>query len=169
MRALGIIPLFLSLFVFTSAQGYAEGLSHPKGPVILTVTGKIAHTNGEGSAQFDRDMLMNLGMVSFTTGTPWHDRRIKFEGPSGRSLMKALGVTKGTMKVRALNDYVADVPVQDFFVTGAILAMKADGKPMRVREKGPLFIVYPYDSDPDLQNDSYYTRSVWQIKSIHIE
>jgi hypothetical protein len=34
---------------------------------------------------------------------------------------------------------------------------------MPVRDKGPLFIVYPYDSDTRLQSQTYYSRSAWQV------
>lgn len=147
----------------------AGGLADPKGPVILSVTGQIEHTNFDNRADFDRDMLVDLGMATIKTKTPWHDGPITFQGPTGISFLEKIGVTSGVMKVRALNNYVADVPVSHFLEGGAILAMKVDGKFMRVRDKGPLFIIFPFDDRPELQNDSYYTRSVWQIKSIHVE
>ena len=40
---------------------------------------------------------------------------------------------------------------------------------MAVRDKGPLFIVYPYDSDEVLRSERYYNRSAWQLKSLEIE
>ncbi|MCC2664519.1 MAG: oxidoreductase, partial [Geminicoccaceae bacterium] len=42
-----------------------------------------------------------------------------------------------------------------------ILALKRDGAYMPVRDKGPLFIVYPYDSSPELKHQNYYSRSAW--------
>jgi hypothetical protein len=47
--------------------------------------------------------------------------------------------------------------------------MKRDGNFITVREKGPLFIIYPYDSDPQLQSQTYYTRSAWQVSEIIVE
>ncbi|HBQ6508802.1 TPA: oxidoreductase, partial [Klebsiella variicola subsp. variicola] len=46
---------------------------------------------------------------------------------------------------------------------------KMNGEYMRVRDKGPLFIVYPYDSSTELQNQIYYSRSAWQVSKIIIE
>jgi hypothetical protein len=37
-----------------------------------------------------------------------------------------------------------------------------------VREKGPLFMIYPFDSDAALRNPLYYSRSVWQLKTIDV-
>jgi hypothetical protein len=38
-----------------------------------------------------------------------------------------------------------------------------------VRDKGPLFIVYPYDSKPELKSQTYYGRSAWQLAKLIIE
>jgi hypothetical protein len=32
-----------------------------------------------------------------------------------------------------------------------------------VRDKGPLWVVYPYDSKPDYQSELIYVRSIWQL------
>jgi hypothetical protein len=71
-----------------------------------------------------------------------------------------------TATATALNDYAVDVPVADADAFGIILATRLDGELMPVRDKGPIFIVYPYDSDQKLQHDIYYTRSVWQLERL---
>ena len=40
---------------------------------------------------------------------------------------------------------------------------------MPVSDKGPLFIVYPYDSDPALHSQKFYGRSVWQLSRLIVE
>ncbi len=40
---------------------------------------------------------------------------------------------------------------------------------MSVREKGPLWIVYPYSSSPEFQNEVIYSRSIWQLNRITVE
>ena len=37
-----------------------------------------------------------------------------------------------------------------------------------VRDKGPLFLVYPFDTNPETYNEKYFSRSVWQIKEIEV-
>lgn len=162
------IWLALLLAVCTLGAGAAT-LPQPSGRVLLTVTGNITNTNAEGRAEFDRAMLAALERRVTRTSTPWHDGVVSFEGPLGRALLEAVGARGRTMKVTALNDYTAEVPVADFREHEVILAMKQDGRTMRVRDKGPLFIVYPFDEEPRLRSDLYLSRSVWQIKSIAIE
>jgi hypothetical protein len=49
-----------------------------------------------------------------------------------------------------------------------ILAIKRNGEYMSVRDKGPLFVIYPYDSSPDLKSQTYYARSAWQVAKIDV-
>ena len=83
--------------------------------------------------------------------------------------MKTVGAQGHTVTAIALNDYVTTIPIEDFAKYGAILALKRDGTYMSVRDKGPLFIVYPYDSNPDLQSQTYFGRSAWQVMKLIIE
>ncbi len=51
---------FALLALFPFVAGPAAALDAPKGPVMLTVTGAIAHTNDGKKATFDADMLKRL-------------------------------------------------------------------------------------------------------------
>ena len=142
-------------------------LDAPTGPVVLTVKGEISNTNAGDTAQFDRAMLDGLKHRKAEMETPWTEGKVTFEGPLLREILTAVGATGTILKVRALNDYAADVPADDARLQ-TILATKLDGKPMSVRDKGPLMLVYPFDLDADLYNEKYFSRSVWQIKEIEV-
>jgi hypothetical protein len=51
---------------------------------------------------------------------------------------------------------------------GPIVAFARNGAPMPLRDKGPLWIVYPYDSNPDYQSELIYSRSIWQLDRIEV-
>lgn len=145
----------------------ALALDAPTGPVILTVKGTISNTNAGDTAQFDLAMLEALKGRKGEMETPWTEGKVTFEGPLLREILAAVGATGTSLKVRALNDYAADVPAEDAKLD-TILATKLDGKPMSIRDKGPLMLVYPFDLDADLYNEKYFSRSVWQIKEIEV-
>jgi hypothetical protein len=138
------------------------------GRPILAVSGKIGVFDGDHIARFDRAALEVLGMSEFTTTTPWYDKPVKFEGVLMAKLMRAVGATGDTVIATALNDYETRIPVSDFSQFGVLLALKRDGEYMPVRDKGPLFMVYPFDSDPALRNQRYYGRSAWQLARLVI-
>ena len=41
--------------------------------------------------------------------------------------------------------------------------MDMNGKAMSIRDKGPIFLLYPFSDDPSLNNEVIQNRSVWQI------
>ncbi|WP_299996489.1 molybdopterin-dependent oxidoreductase [uncultured Cedecea sp.] len=162
--------LIIMLLSFAlSTQVWADEFSKPEGKVLLTLSGNIENTNEAGKAVFDLASLEKLGMVSFQTTSPWYDGRTTFEGISLQKLMDYVGAKGSVVKVTALNDYTTEIPLSDFKKYNVILALKVNGKYMRVRDKGPLFVVYPYDSIPELNNQIYYSRSAWQVSKMSIE
>ncbi|MGK3223458.1 molybdopterin-dependent oxidoreductase [Enterobacter soli] len=162
-----LIVMLLSLVVGT--QVWASELAKPTGKVLLTMSGKIENTNENGKAVFDIATLEKLGVVSFQTTSPWYNGRTTFTGISMQKLMDYVGAKGTVVKVTALNDYTTVIPLSDFKNYNVILAFKINGEYMRVRDKGPFFIVYPYDSLPELNNQIYYSRSAWQVSRMSIE
>jgi hypothetical protein len=146
----------------------AEALPTPSGKPILVVSGNIAQANADGEARFDRDMLEALGTVTFETTTPWDKERVRYEGvPLGR-LLDRIGASGSRLVAVALNDYSAELPVEDARRYGVILALRRNGEYMPVQNRGPLFIVYNFDSDPELKSQKFYSRSVWQVARLEV-
>jgi len=164
---LGSLIGFLALLVLGSAT--AEPLAPVPDKPILEISGRIKRTNKDGAALFDREMLEALGTVSFETRTPWHQGVVKFEGVLMSRVLEHVGATGERVVAVALNDYSVEIPASDFARFGTILALKRDGNYMSVRDKGPLFIVYPYDSHPDLNSQLYYGRSAWQLSKLIVK
>ena len=159
--------ILAALLASVMTASAALALDAPTGPDVLTVKGKIANTNAGDTAQFDLEMLEKLKGRKGEMETPWTTGKVTFEGPLLREILSAVGASGTSLKVRALNDYAAEVPAEDAKLD-TILATTLDGKPMSVRDKGPLMLVYPFDLDAGLYNEKYFSRSVWQIKEIEV-
>ncbi|WP_067219941.1 molybdopterin-dependent oxidoreductase [Marinomonas gallaica] len=147
----------------------ALALEAPKGRVILTVSGNITETNSDQGALFDREMLLELGVDSMDTGTPWTEGVNTFSGPRLAALLDTVGAKGESLSVTALNNYSANLPVQDAYDHNIMLAMDVNGKKMSVRDKGPIFVLYPFADDPSLNNEVIHNRSVWQVKAITVK
>ncbi len=169
VRRGGAAMLFGVVLAMTAGAAAAAALPEPADKPILTITGKISVTNRDGTAQFDRKMLEALGETAFSTSTPWDKAPVKFEGVPLAKLMETVGAKGDSLVAIALNDYSSELPMGDLKKFGPILALKRDGEYMTVRTKGPLFIIYPFDSDPELKAQKYYGRSVWQVARIEIK
>jgi hypothetical protein len=161
-----LLHVAFGLASLTLASAEEGTLPFPKNEPILTIEGNIAVTNATGKALFDRAMLEEIGMISVETTTPWFDGPVKFEGVPADRIMEIVGAEGTEVVAVALNDYRSTIPLADFRQHGVILALKRDGEYMRVSERGPLFIVYPYDSDPQLHSQQFYSRSVWQLSRL---
>jgi hypothetical protein len=156
----------LSATPYESAQ--AE-LATPTAKKILTISGKIRNFNYGQTAEFDRAMIEAMEQGSFRTKTPWYDGPVKFDGVLMTELMNRVGAFGDRVVAIALNDYTTEIPIADFARFGVLLAVKRDGNYMPVSDKGPLFIVYPYDSSTELSRPPYIGRSAWQVAQLIVK
>jgi hypothetical protein len=146
----------------------AWALDAPAGKVVLTVVGDLQHRNSPEGAAFDMAMLQKLPQRSFMTKTPWYAEPRKFTGVALRDLLDAVGATPKAMKAVALNDYRVDIPVDDALKGDLLVAYALDDKPMLVRDKGPVVLMFPFDSRPELRNAVNYSRAAWQLKTLEL-
>ncbi len=156
------------ILLLASLPAVASSLPPPTGEVILTVSGDIDHPNVGAEAHFDRDMLMTLSPMVIETRTPWHNGPGRYEGPLFREVLEAAGAQGDQVRVRALNDYEAAIPVSDLYDYDVILAMTRNGEEMAIRDFGPLFVLYPFDDHPELLTETIRFRSVWQVGRLHV-
>jgi hypothetical protein len=148
---------------------HAQTPPAPQGRVILTISGKIGATNQGNKMVMDMAMLEALPQHSFTTRTPWYDKPVKFTGPLLADVLAAAKASGTTVSAVAINDYAIKIPADDARKFKVVVARLMDDKPMPVRDKGPLFVVYPFDSSADLRTSTYYERSIWQLKALDIQ
>ena len=159
----------LLLALTTPAALAAEPLPPPAGPVILLVSGAIEVTNSERGAEFDREMLEALGIAEIRTTTAWTDGVQQFEGVLLRSVLERVGAAGTTITGIALNDYRAPIPFEDAARYDVLLAGVMNGTALQVRDRGPLWIVYPRDTHSELQEPQYNDRWVWQLRELQVQ
>jgi len=159
----------VSLLCLLPAMAQNRALPEPKGRAVLTVSGKIGMKNRGETAAFDMAMIEALPQHSFTTRTPWYDRPVKFTGPLLSDVLEAVQASGSTLSAVAINDYKITIPADDTRKFKVVMARLIDDKPIPVRDKGPLFIVYPFDSAAELRSSTYYERSIWQLKAVEIQ
>ena len=160
--------LGLSLTLPMLAHRPALALEPPASPPVLTVTGKLRKPNAGPAAVFDMSMLERMAQISVVTHTPWFPQARKFTGPLLRTVLAAAGAQGAALRAMTLNDYRVDIPFDDALRIDVVLARLLDDKPMPVRDMGPLFIIYPFDQQPQLRNAVYYSRCAWQLKGIEV-
>jgi hypothetical protein len=171
MKISSLVIIAAMTLTFTAppaGDARAGSLPTPEGTAILTVSGAISEVNDGDTAKFDLAMLKAMPQADFSTSTIWTEGEHRFSGISLQDLLAAVGATGTSLQAVALNDYSIQMPVSDAVDGGPIVAILMDGAEMSPREKGPLWIVYPYDSDSAYQSEVIYSRSIWQLARIEI-
>jgi hypothetical protein len=167
-----IFTIFLAILMAfhpaTSSKAHAETLAPATGDVLLTVSGAITRSNSGDTATFDLALLESLPQITLETETIWTTGAQTFEGVRLKDVLDAAGVSAGTLKAFAINDYAVEIPFEDAEDGSAIIAYRRNGDLMSVREKGPLWVIYPFDQDARFRSEVYYSRSIWQLDRISV-
>ncbi len=169
-RFFSLIVLLLScLSVPTLSPAYAQPVAFapPLGIPIVTVSGAITATNAADGLVLDLDQLRTLPQHRFTTSTPWTEAKVTFQGVLLKDLIAAVGASGTTVTLMALDDYTNSIPITDAKDDGPMLAFLMDDKTISVRDKGPLWLIYPFDDNAAYRSEETYAQSVWQIKRIN--
>lgn len=142
----------------------------PTEDVVLTVTGLVGTTNIEERIEMDTPMLESLRTVEYTVTDPFEQNQVAYSGVLVSDLLDLWQVPAEatTLVVSALDDYQAEVPIEDLRKYPVVYAMKADGVPMPTSTRGPAMLVFPYDHF-EFDEQRYNDYWVWQIKSIEVK
>lgn len=150
-----VLALMLTLgFGTTSAQA---------DEVLLTINGASGNP-----IKLTRAEIEALPATSFETSTIWTEGKQRFTGVALKDLLSELELSGTTIRAKALNDYSIEIPATDAIAGGPIIAYFLNDQQMSVRDKGPLWIVFPYDSDVRYQTEVFYSRSIWQLDRVDV-
>ena len=155
---------------FLGAIGSAGMLAALTGParaddVLLSVDAK-----GDGSVikTFTDQDLLAMPQIEFRTSTIWTPEPVTFSGPSLASVLAAAGAVDGALSMVAVNDYKVEMPADRIEDNAPIIANRIDGKPFSIRNKGPLWLIFPFDADPRFQTEEIYSFSIWQLTQVRV-
>lgn len=160
----GSLFLGIASLLVTTPQAGATG-TVPQEDIL-----RVTHTSGDGQGTrvFALSELRDIGVETITTSTIWTDGTYEFTGVPLHALLAHLGIDTGEIRAFALNDYSVTIPLSDARPGGPILAFEANGAPIPRRQKGPLWIIYPFDSAPEFRTEAVYSRSIWQLNRLVI-
>ncbi|MDA0148942.1 molybdopterin-dependent oxidoreductase [Vibrio sp. LaRot3] len=115
------------------------------------------------------EIEQEFSQTSFTTLLPWFEDNHQFSGILVSQLLEKYDVSDAfAVSFIALNDYSSTTSIEDINKYAPMIAMKMDGKPMKVRHKGPYWLVYNLDEHPNINHANYHSQMVWQIDEIVI-
>jgi hypothetical protein len=164
-----LFVMLSGVIAFAVLGAAASSLPAPGSEILLTVDGDIAYTNAPYEARFDRTLLEDLGLTKLRTWTPWTEGEPEFEGIRAAALLRAVGARGTRVRALARNDYAVTIPVSDFHSWPVLIAMRMNGQPLRLRDRGPLWIVYPWSDFRELDGPESRARSIWQLVRLTVQ
>jgi len=164
--------LAVSCGIFIAAQA-ANVVPEPEGPVILEVRGSLSAIQGDAAGpdrtiRLDLAGLQRLPQRTVKTYTDWTDGPQTFEGVALKDVLEYVGAEGSEIRAVALNDYAVAFPASDAREYPVILAFKHNGKLMRIRDKGPIWIIYPSEKPSSHQPGPHNDKMVWQLRRLEI-
>ena len=160
-RALALTAILAPLLCAHPSTAAAE----TSGRGGLVVTGAIDRGPEVRLAPAD---LATVGLTAIVTATPWSVNAARFEGPRLDALLAMLGARGREVVLSALDGYSVTLSREFLERYGAILAMRQDGRPLSVRDRGPYWLMFPFDDHAELRNDRYYYQAIWQVNRIEV-
>jgi hypothetical protein len=155
------------------AAALAFGVVMSSVPALADQPSLLTLRNGsDPTVEVSLQDLDSLPQYSFETTTQWTDGLMMFSGPALKDVLVKAGTGGDPSEVIhliAANQYEVILDPNLLEDTVPIVATRINGKTFGIRDKGPLWVVFPYDLDTEYQKEGVYSASIWQLVDIFIE
>jgi len=111
--------------------------------------------------------LEQLSLTEYPVFNPYRKKTITYKGVLMKELVKKFGqpgVTK--IMIGAIDGYQSEFIIQEWQKWNILFAFKADGELMGPDRNGPLKVIMPYDTSPDMDRVLYEPKWIWAINKI---
>lgn len=148
---------FIGITLSTTATVFAQDPSE----ILLELVPQTGVT-----LKLSRADLESMPQVEFETTTEWTKGSARYSGPRLSDVLAKAGLQGTAIEATAQNDYKVTLTPDLVGPDYPIIALRIDDEPFGLRELGPLWIVYPYDSQAVYRTEKIFAASIWQLKRI---
>lgn len=175
------LAAIFSLVLICFAAAPAAYAGSASGPVVLTVTGNVAKPNrgpldpfedavlAHLEVKFDKgytftlEELRSLPQTSVTARYADWPRDVTATGPELGAVLKAATAEGKKILVQAIDGYAPEFTAEDVARGKMILALEADGKPLPIGGRGPIWLFGPKDSFAGQEGEEGFAFAVVRI------
>lgn len=105
-----------------------------------------------------------LPQYAMATANEFVDGITCFWGPLARDVAAMNDMDADSVAfLTAANDYSIDIAVSEFLDYEVLFATAMDGQVLSMRDKGPIWVVYPMSTYAELGDPIYNNRLIWQL------
>jgi hypothetical protein len=139
----------------------------PQTEAVLAIRGEGLRTNTGDAVAFDLPTLEALPTVEVAIEDPWEKRQVVYRGVLMSELLAVVGapVTATEVKFTALDAYEITLSADELRSGHVVLATRANGELMAVKNGGPSRIVFLPPSEQGKNKDLW----IWSIKDMVVQ
>jgi hypothetical protein len=93
----------------------------------------------------------------------------RFRGPLLADVLKLAGADTGAAMLTALDDYKVTITADEMASHNPILALELDGVTLAGHDFGPYFVMWPFKEKPEIDNEAFQAKAIWQVIRIDMQ
>lgn len=154
-------------------------------PTLLTVYGNIVHSNRSASDpffdsflnhhdlnfkkayEFNLNALAALNQKEVIAKAEGWTNAVTLKGPSLKDVLNKAGAASKNITATALDGYSVEFTSEELQKHNWILALYANGKPLSIGGRGPLWLTY--DTNTRIANSDEEAKWVWSVFVIEVQ
>ncbi len=161
MRGMTNLALGLALLLVTTATATS---THADSAALI-LSGRVPG----GEVTLTIDQIAALPQRELTEQPTSFPALVAFKGPLLADVLKLAGATGGDLTLSAADDYKVDISAQEIADHNPILAIEKDGVRMPPDDFGPFFVMWPFKEKPEIDNEAYQAKAIWQVVKIEVK
>ena len=148
--------------------GFAQAVTEP---VILSVYGDMEQHGGpHQQLDFTLSELQALTQSQITTAHPWSAQAQHYSGIDLTALLEKLFAKQQikSLNLEGLNGFSVAFEWSKINTFAPVVAWQENGQLMSRRNKGPLWLILPFDQVPEVKQADFLHYMVWQLRTIRV-
>lgn len=109
-----------------------------------------------------------MEQTTIETTTNWTDGVNTFSGVSLKTLLEGHNATGTMLEMTAFDGHCVRMPIAEIDSHAPIVATRMNGEPLSEHEKGPYWIIFPYDFAAKYDSEIVCSRSIWQLDRLAV-
>jgi hypothetical protein len=155
--------LAAALFLF-AAQGTSVGAWAQDGNLVIA--GKVPG----GAVTLAPAQLRALPQHELTEQPTNFPSAHRFRGPLLADVLRLAGAAAGAdAALTALDDYKVTITGGEMASHVPILALDLDGVTLAGHDFGPYFVMWPFREKPEIDNEAFQAKAIWQVIRIEVQ
>lgn len=137
-----------------------------QGKIVLDVWGDISKSNSSRGLKLDLATLESMPMTEATLYEPFVRADVSFTGVLLSDFLETAGSDPGATGIfmKALDDYSVETSIDDALAASAMLATQEEGSAIKLRNGGPVRLVFLEDSGIATNTDMW----IWSVNRMKV-